>query len=334
MTLRLTHLLESGGGVLPESGEIVVFGPVTVTDLAPLPRERLRLICREKPQFDRLKAAGFDVLETPPDHAALSIVFLPRAKKQARAVIARAMEKSDAVIIDGQKTDGIDSVLREMRKRTTCSQPYSKAHGKIFTAQPANGVFEDWTEGGAPKQIVDGFTTVAGVFSADGIDPASRLLAAALPDRLKGRVADFGAGWGYLSAEILKHPGIDTLDLVEADNAALDCARINITDPRAHFHWADATSWKSEKPLDAVIMNPPFHEGRKGVPELGRDFIRNAARNLSPSGRLYMVANRHLPYEAALRESFREVEELPSDNRFKLFAASRPSRVAQPRPNR
>ena len=79
-------------------------------------------------------------------------------------------------------------------------------------------------------------------------------------------------------------------------------------------------------PFNWVVMNPPFHEGRKGVPDLGRAFIRNAAANLSPSGQLFMVANRHLPYEAALREHFREVTELSGDNRFKLFAASRPAR--------
>lgn len=334
MTLRLTHLIESGGCALPDSGAIAVFGPVTASDLAPLPRAQVKVICRIKPEADHLQSAGFDVVELPPERVALSLVVLPRAKKQARAMLAQALEMSDTVIIDGQKTDGIDSVLREMRKRAECSQPYSKAHGKIFTATASKGAFADWRQGGAPAPNRDGFTTVAGIFSADGIDPASRLLAANLPERLKGRVADLGAGWGYLASEILKRPDVAALDLVESDDAALDCARINVTDPRARFHWADATGWTAEKPLDTIIMNPPFHEGRKGVPDLGRAFIRNAARNLAPSGRLYMVANRHLPYEAALRESFREVDELPGDNRFKLFAASRPLRTTQSRPTR
>ena len=49
-----------------------------------------------------------------------------------------------------------------------------------------------------------------------------------------------------------------------------------------------------------MIMNPPFHQGRAAEPDLGAAFIAAAARILKPHGRLMMVANRQLPYEAAL----------------------------------
>ena len=66
-----------------------------------------------------------------------------------------------------------------------------------------------------------------GVFSADGIDPASALLLATLPAKLGPRVADLGAGWGYLSAGLLKDERITSLHLIEADHTALACARVN-----------------------------------------------------------------------------------------------------------
>jgi 16S rRNA (guanine1207-N2)-methyltransferase len=47
---------------------------------------------------------------------------------------------------------------------------------------------------------------------------------------------------------------------------------------------------------------------------------------LSPRGELWLVANRHLPYEGALRLAFREVAELGADPAFKLFHASHPIR--------
>ncbi|RDD95385.1 MFS transporter, partial [Paracoccus pantotrophus] len=43
---------------------------------------------------------------------------------------------------------------------------------------------------------------------------------------------------------------------------------------------------------------------------------------LTGAGRLWMVANRHLPYEQALRECFAEVAELGGDARFKILTAS------------
>jgi 16S rRNA (guanine1207-N2)-methyltransferase len=174
--------------------------------------------------------------------------------------------------------------------------------------------------------VAEGFVTAAGVFSADGVDPASQLLAGSLPEKLGARVVDLGAGWGYLAAQVLTRGTVKTLDLVEADHVALDCARQNITDPRARFHWADATTWKPETAVDAVVMNPPFHSGRAADPDIGRAFIAAAAGMLTPQGRLWMVANRHLPYEATLVQQFTEVSEIAGDNRFKILAAARPTR--------
>ena len=79
--------------------------------------------------------------------------------------------------------------------------------------------------------------------------------------------------------------------------------------------------------MNTVVMNPPFHSGRTANPALGKAFIAAAARMLAPSGQLWMVANRHLPYEATLEDLFGKVEEITGDNRFKILRAERPSRA-------
>ncbi|PIE13183.1 MAG: MFS transporter [Rhodobacterales bacterium] len=321
---RLGLALGSGLFDLPEAGDIAVFGADAERDLGALPRDRVHVICRRKPDFDLLERAGFRVALTPPDRAALAIVFVTRAKAETRDMLAQAARIAPMLVIDGQKTDGIDSVFKEMRKRTECSSAFSKAHGKLFVATNPNAALSDWSSPPTPNR--DGFTTAPGVFSADGVDPASRLLAQALPDRLGAHLVDLGAGWGYLSHAALTRADVARIDLVEADHAALDCARINVDDPRAAFHWADATLWRPNAGVDGVIMNPPFHQGRKGVPALGQAFIRNAAAMLSPAGRLWLVANRHLPYEDELAQRFGKVEEIAGDNRFKVLAATRPAR--------
>jgi len=153
------------------------------------------------------------------------------------------------------------------------------------------------------------------------------LLASALPVKLGGKVADLGAGWGFLAAEVLKRPGVKKLDLVEAEADALDCAKVNITDPRARFHWADATTWRPETLLDVVVMNPPFHKGREADPALGAAFIRAARRMLAPSGELWLVANRHLPYDAVLSDNFLEVREVVTQGGFRVIQAIKPKRA-------
>ncbi len=328
MSARLTLAVEQGGLALPDSGRIVVFHPRAGADLGALPADRALLVQPFRPDHDALAAAGYsDISWTLPDTGrfAAALVFLPRAKKLAQALIARAAAVTDGpVIVDGAKTDGADSVMREVRKRVPLLGSLSKSHGRIFWFQADAAAFADWT---APaRQQVDGFVTAPGVFSADGIDPASKLLADNLPAHLGRHVADLGAGWGYLAARLLQDDRLETLDLVEADRIALTCAQENVGDPRARFHWADATRFEAARPLDAVVMNPPFHTGRAADPALGRDFIAAAARLLGPNGQLWMVANRHLPYETALEAAFAETREIAGDTRFKVLHARRPRR--------
>lgn len=331
MSLRLSLALEAGGCVLPDAGRIAVFAPRAELDLSALPKERVLILQPLRPDFEAYEAAGFTCLPglsaLPQEESfAAAVVYLPRAKAEARLLVAQAAaQTSGPVLVDGGKTDGIDSILKGLRKITETSAPISKAHGKIFWFQGGNNALVDWAP--ATSGEVDGFVTAPGVFSADGVDPASALLGESLPQKLGATVADLGAGWGYLSAQILTRDSVKDLHLVEADHVALDCARRNVLDARAHFHWADARSWKAPGQVNTVVMNPPFHTTRSAEPELGQAFIAAAANMLVASGHLWMVANRHLPYETVLSARFAAVTEVAGNTRFKVLHAQRPRRV-------
>ncbi|WP_299963176.1 class I SAM-dependent methyltransferase [uncultured Roseobacter sp.] len=324
---RVALALEAGSAVLPPDGLIAVFRPPAQARLDRLPKDRTEIIVDARPDYDLWQARGFRCTVDPQESYAGAIVIIPRAKAEARALIAKASALTGgALVIDGQKTDGVDSLLREMRKRVVVEGPISKAHGKLFWINRSDDVsFEDWVAG--PALTPGGFWTAPGVFSADGIDPASALLVETLPDDLGPCVADLGAGWGFLSAHILTRPEVREVHLVEAGHMALACAQHNVTDARAHFHWADATTWQPAEALDTIVMNPPFHAGRKADPSLGQGFVEAAARLLKPQGQLFMVANRHLPYEATLHRLFTNCAEIDGDSRFKVFHASRPRRT-------
>lgn len=322
---RLNMALESGAFVLPPLGDIVVLSPHAGDDLSALPKERVVVQTGFKPDFDHFQKQGY---RTEVARAGAAIVCLPRAKAEALALIASAFAMLPAgapVLVDGQKTDGVDGVLKLARAAGLApGETVSKAHGKAFVL-PAGPAPAGWAA--EARQVEGGFTTLPGVFSADGPDRGSLMLAAALPAKLPGRVADFGAGWGYLSRAILARDGVKSLDLIEADRAALDCARLNVTDPRVVFHWADVTAFKPARPWDAVVMNPPFHISRAADPELGAAFLRAAHRGLSPTGTLWLVANRHLPYDRVLVGLFRTVEEIGADAVFRLIRAAHPIRA-------
>ena len=321
-TERLSLALEQGIITLPETGRIAVVAPALNADLSGLPKDRVDVVTRQAAVHSAFQNMGYTTLTDIEGPLSAAIVFLPRAKAEARETLAKAAAATDGpLIVDGQKTDGVDSVLKELRKRATVGEVYAKAHGKIFAVTQAE--LTDWQA--VDRPLVDGrFRTAPGVFSADGIDPASDHLARALPEKMKGHVVDLGAGWGFLSDAILAREGVTSLDLVEADHAALNCARQNISDPRASFHWDDALVWRPNTPADHVVTNPPFHQGRTADPGLGQAFIRAAAAMLAPRGTLWLVANRHLPYEKTLETAFRDVNTLGQTSSFKLYSATAP----------
>ena len=312
--------------LLPElDGVTAVFGQVEIDRLRGLDRENLRCICHSFSVSQRIKQAGISVARELSEPAQNAVVFVPRAKAEAWQLIAKAQRAAPDgwIIVDGQKTDGIDSIAKQIVKTVSNAASYSKGHGKTIWFRAADApVIEQAPEETSKNK--GGFLTAPGVFSADDIDPASELLVSELPSDLSGSFADLGAGWGYLSARVLAdNPNISSLHLVEDNCVALDCAGLNVVDPRAQFHWADALSWSPEKRLDGIIMNPPFHTSRDADPEIGKNFIKAAARALVPGGKLYMVANGHLPYEPILEQSFAKCELLTRTNRFKVFCATR-----------
>lgn len=331
--LRLA-LAQEAGLVLPD-GPLGLFHPAAAEALPDLPRDRLVAITPHAADHAACLARGLSTRADPPAGRSLAaaLVCLPRSRAEGLDLIARAAGATTGpVVVDGQKTDGIEAMLKALRERVDLSDPISKGHGKIawFTADPQ--ALADWI---AAPAVVDGFHTRPGLFSADGIDPASRLLAQALPALAQGVAVDLGAGWGFLSAALAERaPGLREIHLVESDARALECARLNVTDPRARFHWADATRPVPGLRADLVLTNPPFHQGRAASPALGAAFIAAAAGMLNPGGALWLVANRHLPYEAALAASFRAFDEVGGSAAFKLFRATGPRAPGAAAPRR
>lgn len=333
---RLALAVESGALVLPAEGDVVVLRaePCAFLDLLAAP------ICEQafRPTFDALARANRTVEPRLADgtRAAAVVVNLGRSRAENLGAVARGLHMlppGGLLVIGGSKADGVDALTRQVAREIPAGGSFVKAHGRVvWHERPAilPDAVAGWAAGAGLSPNADGFLTAPGMFSPEHADPGSRRLASELPGRLAGRVADLGAGWGWLAAQALAgNPGIVELDLYEADARALDAARANVTDPRARFHWSDATTLGSSVArYDSVIANPPFHHGRAAEPDLGAAFIAAAARILKPSGSFFLVANRQLPYEAPLSAAFRQVEKTEESGMYKVIRAERPQRAA------
>jgi 16S rRNA (guanine1207-N2)-methyltransferase len=159
-----------------------------------------------------------------------------------------------------------------------------------------------------------------GIFAWDRIDAGSALLAQHLP-ALKGAGTDLGCGYGALATVVLRSPGVTGLRLIDLDRRAVEAARKNVEDPRASFEWADVRTLAAAGELNFVVSNPPFHDGGAEDRRLGQAFIRKAAELLKKGGVAWIVANRHLPYEAELNAAFGRVRLVADEGGYKLFEA-------------
>ena len=308
-----------------------------------LPPQARRWVCEQsfRPFADALGRSGLAAVADASNEREFDLVLLlpTRQRDESRALLARAMHSVAAggtVIGSMVNTEGARSAEADLGRLAGTVHSLSKNKCRVFWTTAGSGesdaaLVAEWARLDAPRPIADGrFLSRPGVFAWDRIDAASRLLAECLPGDLHGRGADLGAGFGYLSVEVLQRcPAVLSIDLYEAEARALELARRNLAEPisgrgaaQIGFHWHDVSTGLPGR-YDFIVSNPPFHQGRADQPELGRAFIRAAAAALVPGGRLWLVANRHLPYEAELGKGFATVRTVAEREGFKVIEAIR-----------
>lgn len=261
----------------------------------------------------------------PNGSVASGIVYAPPATIERRYVLARML---NALAVGAPLTalapkDKGGSRLAHDLERFGCSvHDEPRRHHRIVTAtRPAVliGIDDAITAGSFQQHPAHGLWTHPGVFSWDRLDAGSALLLTHLPE-LSGSGADLGAGIGVLSRSILASSHIRALTLIDNDRRAIGAATRNINDPRAQSVWADIRDAHGlPMGLDFVVMNPPFHDAGIEDHSLGHAFIQRAASLLKSGGVCWLVANRHLPYEALLAKCFSRTRVVTNEAGFKIF---------------
>jgi 16S rRNA (guanine1207-N2)-methyltransferase len=311
-------------------------GPVLILNARPnmgVPQDLARVSVAIQPErglFNALKAEGFITHAVLPDittpfNAAFILVARQRAENDLMlAEASKHVAPGGVIVVAGAKNSGVEALAKAIAKKLESSVSeigkLSKNHALVFWANAPLPEVET-----IEAKTAETFATPTGGFSAGFIDEGSKFLIDNLPPKLWGSVADFGAGWGYLSAEIAARcPKVSTLTLIESRFEALEAAKANLANITiaATFHWLDVATEKLPGFHDWVVMNPPFHDALGNhAPELGQAFIKAAFKSLKPNGQLLMVANKQLPYEKTLATGFRGFQTLAENGRFKVILA-------------
>lgn len=282
-----------------------------------------------RPDFLALERSGFSVTPYAEGEGYdAALLLLGRHRRESEARIAEALHRvrpGGLVLASGTKKEGAPSMAKRLAQRLPLEDQISKYHGTAFWLRRPKTLGEDVLAGlSAPLPTTpERYETACGGFSEGSVDAGSRLLCDSLPPDISGAVADFAAGWGYLSLRLAARYPLSTLDLYEAHRPSLDAAQRNLAAhapaKNCRFFWHDLLGEPVPHRYDAIVMNPPFHRSRAAEPDIGAAMVNVAAKALRPGGRLFLVANRGLPYEASMAAAFSRHGETCRDRSYKIL---------------
>jgi len=292
-----------------------------------------------KPQVDKLEANGFNIREDITEKYEQILCLLPKQAVEAKYMIAigvKALNSGGIIALCASNEAGGSRIPGWMKEARLKPQSLSKNKCRVCWAENQAvdfNVIDQWHKSGEKQAVgIEGqkFLSTPGLFSWNEADTGSKLLIHCLPPDIKGIGADFGCGYGYLSFNLLENNlDIEALHIIDADKRAVDCSTENLKNLSHKTdifpHWLDLSrpSLSSLPKFDFIIMNPPFHAGKSQDTTLGIQFIKNAHAHLKDRGQLFMVANRHLPYERDLKKLFKTMECLSEEQAFKVFSATK-----------
>lgn len=253
----------------------------------------------------------------------------------------RALKKGGICYVAGATNEGIKSAARLLELAFGNAVLVAYEGGcRILSAQKISDAPADHSVFDSPFISFDSFRELdvtlrgehlklfsrPGVFSWDHLDEATEILAAQLEIQSGSSVLDIGCGSGPLGIIASMLSGGAPLVMVDSDVEAVRSAQKSAEGAGIRNFRAlpsDIAGAVLDEKFDAVVTNPPFHVGKHTELSVPLQFIDDSWEVLKPGGRLFLVANRTLPYELPVRERFGEVSTIYDGRRFKVLSATK-----------
>lgn len=280
-----------------------------------------------------------------PDGAANTIVIRIPHEKLAFVQLLydalRALKIGGTCYVAGATNEGIKSGAKLLERTFGNSVLLAYEGGnRIFSATKKSDQPQDPAVFESPFVSFEGFRELdvtlcggpvvlfsrPGVFSWDHLDEATEILANNLDVSTGASVLDLGCGSGPLGIVASKLSGGGQVTMVDADVEALRSAQKSADAASiANFRVlpSDVAGAVLNERFHVVVTNPPFHVGKQTDLSVPLQFIEDAWQVLIPGGRIFLVANRTLPYEQAIEERFGRVSTIHDGRRFKVLSAAR-----------
>lgn len=289
-----------------------------------------------------LKARGvaatlgdFDIAAMAPiAHAAFRVA---KEKALVHHVINAALESlppGGTLALSGFKGDGAKTYIDKAAARAGGELRIERDSGAllgIITRGDVLGEALDDRNYVQPRKIQFADDSAAwskpGIFGWEKIDAGSAFLCEQLASvwpQAPRRVLDLGCGYGYLTLRAAAQ--WPRAHFVAVDNnvaAAQLCARNMHERGIAGEALCSDGGAELREVFDAILCNPPFHQGFAHAGALTDKFLRQTLRLLQPGGRALFVVNQFIALENLAEPLFTSVACVARNKSFKLIVLER-----------
>ncbi len=290
----------------------------------------LQLWQHQREQAVALQAMGMRVAPSLSGRFDLILILPSKNRQQTLGWVADALpllNEGGEIMLCAENRHGARGLESQLRQISDRLSGFSKTKCRCMRL-PADAIdnpdmLRQWRHRARMRRVPEtGLFSMPGLFSWESLDAGSALLLEHLPENPTGTGMDLCCGNGLLARAVAqRNDNIAHLHLVDHDRLALDCAVKNLAGctVATTCHWLDAASEQLPERLDWIVCNPPFHRQQHRDIELGRRILEQACRSLRSGGRIRIVANRKLPYEALLQEHLQSLNIVTQRQGYKII---------------
>lgn len=262
------------------------------------------------------------------------VIFVPKSKELLNYILHVAVSHlsiGQQVFLVGEKKGGVERAAKQLLPFGKAIKLDSARHCQFWQLQLNKTEqlkpLEAWVKSyeiQLDDQKIE-ICALPGVFSQTKLDVGTAVLLPYLKQVKSGTLADFGCGAGVISCYLAKLNPAHSIIAMDVDAFALHSTQLSFernSIPASQLQIQAVTSF-SDAPfnLDAIVSNPPFHQGIHTNYDASEGLCHEAKQHLNSGGELWIVANRFLNYPILIEQHFGQCTVKADQQGFKVLYA-------------